>query len=152
MLAGLAGFKERQRMMGGWLQDVRYGIRGMAKARGVTAVAALTLALGIGANTAIFSVIDGVLIRPLPYKHPDRLVMVWQDLRARGGPADEWLTPGNYADLRREGALFNGLAVLTGWRATVTDGTSSEPVIGEQVSYDYFPVLGVSPACGRGFT
>lgn len=139
-------------MMSGWLQDVRYGVRGMRRARGVTAVVALTLALGIGANTAIFTVINGVLIRPLPYPNSDRLATVWQDLRARGGPPDEWLTPGNYVDLRGENALFDDLAVMTAWRATVTDRTGSEPVVGEQVSHEYFHVLGISPALGRGFT
>ena len=66
----------------------------------------MTLALGIGANTAIFSVVNALLLRPLPYPAADRLVMVWQDLRARGGPAEEWATPGNYVDWRADAMLF----------------------------------------------
>ena len=83
------------------VNDLRYALRLFLRAPGFAAVAILTLALGIGANTAIFTVVNALLIQPLPYAHADRLVMVWQDLRARGGPADEWATPGNYADWRK---------------------------------------------------
>ena len=103
----------------------------------VHGIAILTLALGIGANTAIFTVVNALLLRPLPYGAPDRLVMVWQDLRARGGPADEWATPGNYADWRRETGLFQSVAVITGWRPTLTGTAEPEPVPGEQVSHEY---------------
>ena len=84
------------------LQDLRYGVRMLLRAPGFAVVALLTLALGIGANTAIFTVVNALLLRPLPYADPERLVMVWQDFRARGGPADEWATPGNYVDWRAE--------------------------------------------------
>src|SRR5688500_17293698 len=137
--------------MSSFLDDVRYAIRVFAKARGFTVVAIVTLALGIGANTAIFTVVNSLLIRPLPYSNPDRLVMVWQDYRARGGPADEWATPGNYADWRRETDIFEAIAVLTGWRPTLTGGAEPEPIAGEQVSHEYFGVLGVAPALGRDF-
>ena len=80
-------------MLRGFLQDIRYAGRGMVKARGLTLVAVVTLALGIGANTAIFTVTNALLRRPLPYPDPERLVIVWQDLRARGGPATEWTGP-----------------------------------------------------------
>ena len=88
------------------MQDLRYAIRTLTRAPGFTVVAVLTLALGIGANTAIFTVVNALLLRPLPYSSPERLVMVWQDLRARGGPADEWASPGNYVDWSREKSLF----------------------------------------------
>src|SRR5688572_32260210 len=114
------------------LRDLRYAVRLLVRTPGFALVAVLTLALGIGANTAIFTVVNALLIRPLPYAHADRLVMVWQDYRARGGPADEWATPGNYADWRRETALFEQLAVLTGWRPTLTGGAEPEPIPGEQ--------------------
>src|SRR4029453_6993603 len=100
------------------LIDLRYALRLLLRAPAFAMVAILTLALGIGANTAIFTVVNALLIRPLPYGHADRLVMVWQDLRARGGPADEWATPGNYADWRRETGLFQGVSVITGWGPT----------------------------------
>ena len=109
------------------MQDVRYALRLLVKAPGFAVVAVLTLALGIGANTAIFTVVNALLLRPLPYAQPDRLVMVWQDLRARGGPADEWATPGNYADWRREPDVFARVAVDRGWRPTLTGGAEPEP-------------------------
>ena len=132
-------------------QDIRYAARVLVKSPGFVIVAALTMALGIGANTAIFTVVNALLIRPLPYASPERLVTVWQDLRARGGPEDEWASPGNYADWRRQGRIFDGVAVITGWRPTLTGGTEPEPLPGEQVSHEYFTVLGVAPVLGRTF-
>ena len=135
-----------------FLQDVRYAVRLLLKSPGFTAVAVLTLALGIGANTAIFTVVHGVLLKPLPYGAPERLVMVWQDWTARGGPADEWLSPGNYADLRRETSLFEEMAVISGWRPILTGRAEPEPIPGEQVSHEYFSVLRTAPPLGRAFT
>jgi putative ABC transport system permease protein len=134
-----------------FLQDLRYSFRLLLRSPGFTLVAVLTLALGIGANTAIFTVVNALLLRPLPYADPDRLVFVWQDLRARGGPADEWATPGNYVDWRRETGIFEQLAVIAGWRATLTGGAEAEAIPGEQVSHEYFSVLGVTPVLGRTF-
>src|SRR3954453_11417144 len=88
------------------LQDLRYAARGLMKARAFTVVALATLALGVGVNTAIFSVVDGVLLRPLPYAEPDRLVMVWQDLRARGGPVTEWTGPSQHIDWKGDTDVF----------------------------------------------
>ena len=133
------------------IRDLTYAIRTTLRSRGFAAVAILTIALGIGANTAIFTVVNALLLRPLPYAHPDRLVMVWQDLRARGGPADEWATPGNYADWRRETDLFQEIAVINGWRPTLTGNAEPEPIPGEQVSHEYFSVLGIAPILGRTF-
>jgi putative ABC transport system permease protein len=133
-------------------QDIRYATRSMMKAPGFTLVAILTIALGIGANTAIFTVVNALLLRPLPYAHPERLVMVWQDLRARGGPADEWATAGNYADWKREPGIFAQIAAISGWRPTLTGGAEPEPIPGEQVTHEYFSVLGIPPVLGRNFT
>ena len=131
--------------------DLRYALRLFRRNPGFTAMAILTLALGIGANTAVFTVINALLIRPLPYADPTRLVMVWQDLRARGGPADEWATPGNYADWRQEKGIFQDVSVISGWLPTLTGGPEAEAIQGEQVSHEYFPVLGVAAAHGRTF-
>jgi predicted permease len=138
--------------MSNLLIDLRYAARIVLRAPGFATVAVLTLALGIGANTAIFTVVNALLIRPLPYAQADRLVMVWQDLRERGGPPDEWATPGNYADWRKEKNIFDDVAVISGWRPTLTGGVEPEAIPGEQVSHEYFSVLGITPMLGRTFT
>ena len=137
--------------MTSFLQDARYALRLFAKAPGFAVVAVLTLALGIGANTAIFTVVNALLLRPLPYGEPSRLVMVWQDLRGRGGPPDEWATPGNYADWRGAKDVFEDVAVIASWRPTLTGGAEPEPIPGERVSHEYFSVLGIQPLQGRSF-
>src|SRR5207237_10472799 len=96
-------------MLRGLWQDVRYAGRVMLKARGLTVVAIVTLALGIGANTAIFSVINALLLRPLPYPQPNRLVMLWLDLNARGGPATPWSGPSSQFDWNAERDVFEGV-------------------------------------------
>ena len=124
--------------MAGTLQDLRHGFRLLARAPGFTVVVVLTLALGIGANTAIFSVVYALLLRPLPYQDPDRLVMVWQDLTARGGPDREWMTPGTFADLAIRPDIFDSVAAIRGWQPTLTGQGDPEPLTGEQVSHEYF--------------
>src|SRR5688572_19343126 len=137
--------------MTGLLQDVRYALRGMMKARGLTLVAVATLALGIGANTAIFSAINAIVLRPLPYPEADRLVMVWQDLRARGGPATEWTGPAQHFDWKAETAVFENLMSVRGWNATLAGSDMPESFLGEQTTHEYFEVLRVAPALGRTF-
>ena len=138
-------------MMHTILQDLRYGLRMLARTPAFTGVAVLTLALGIGANTAIFTVVNALLLRPLPYADPGRLVMVWQDMRARGGPADEWASPGNFADWRKAQDIFEDVAAIGGYRPTLTGGSEPEPIPGEQVSHEYFKVLGINAIVGRNF-
>jgi hypothetical protein len=77
--------------------------------------------------------------------------MVWQDFTARGGPGDEWASPGNLLDWRSEPGLFDAVAALTGWRPALTGGGDADTVPGEQVTHDDFRVLGVAPMVGRGF-
>lgn len=137
--------------MMGLCRDIRYAVRMMVKTRGLTSVALITLALGIGANTAVYSVIDAILIRPLPYMDPARLVMVFQDLRARGGPATEWTGPANQADWKGATDVFAGVTTIRGWAATLTGGDTPEALTGEQTTYEYFDVLGARPALGRDF-
>jgi putative ABC transport system permease protein len=132
-------------------QDIRYAARVMLRARGVTAIAIVTLALGIGANTAIFSVINALLLRPLPYPRPDRLVIVWQDLRSRGGPATEWTGPSQQFDWKTQTDVFESLTSVRGWSASLAGGDMPESLRGEQTTFDYFDVAGTRPAYGRGF-
>jgi putative ABC transport system permease protein len=139
------------------LQDLRYAVRTFAKMPGFTCVAVATLALGIGATTAIFSVVYALLLKPLPYPAPERLVMVWQDMTARGGPAGEtgrateWATPGNYFDWKAETRVFASLAAVRGWQPTLSGIGEPEPLLGEQVTQSYFDVVGIAPALGRTF-
>ncbi|MGH9331582.1 MAG: ABC transporter permease [Vicinamibacterales bacterium] len=132
--------------------DLRFGARMLARTPATSVAAFLALALGIGANTTIFSVVYGVLLRPLPYDDPDRIIMVWQDLRKRGGPSDEWATPGNYVDWKAETSVFESLAVGLGTAAILTDGGDAEQVPAGVVSAAYFDVFGARPALGRLFT
>ena len=133
------------------LQDLRYAVRLLTRSPGFALVAIATLALGIGANTAIFSVVNALLLRPLPYAQADRLVMVWQDMRARGGPAQEWATPGNFADWQKARELFDAMAAIQGWQPSLTGSGAPESLAGEQVTASYFDVLGISPSIGRVF-
>ncbi len=138
-------------MVRGLWQDIRYAGRVMLKARALTLVAIVTLALGIGANTAIFSVVDALLLRPLPYHEPDRLVMLWVDLRARGGPATEWTGPSQHFDWKALHDVFDGVTSFRGWNATIVAGPIPEAALGEQTTFEYFDVLGAGPELGRVF-
>ena len=132
-------------------QDVKYAARVMLKSRGLTLVAVATLALGIGANAAIFTIINALLLRPLPYFQPERLVIVWQDLRARGGPAVEWTGPSQHFDWKAQTDVFESLTSIRGWSASVAGGDMPESLQGEQVTREYFDVAGTRPALGRAF-
>jgi putative ABC transport system permease protein len=132
-------------------QDIRYGIRMLFKNPGFTIVALLTLSLGIGANTAIFSIVNALLLRPLPYKDPDRVVMVWQDFTKVTGREREWTSPDTFFDWRDQNHVFEGISILDGWLPTLQGG-EPEQLPGAQVSYNMFSVLGVSPFIGRNFS
>ncbi|MCI0612872.1 ABC transporter permease [bacterium] len=132
------------------IQDIRYAIRMMFKNPGFTLVALITLALGIGANTAIFSLVNGLLLRPLPYGNPDRIVMVWQDYTHRNGREREWTSPDTFFDWRDQNHSFEAISVIDGWLPTILAG-EPEQIPGATVTYNIFSVLGVSPAIGRTF-
>jgi len=138
--------------MESFFQDLRYGARALRHKPGFAIVAVLTLALGIGANTAIFSVVNGVLLRPLPYPDPDALVMVWQDHRLAEGPIDEWASPDNFFDWRDSNEVFDGIFALGGFGPTLTGVDEPEMLSGAAVSYNAFEVMGIEPILGRGFT
>ena len=131
--------------------DLRYGLRLLRHAPGFTAVAVGALALGIGANTAIFSTVDAVLLRPLPFADPDRVVMVWEDNSAASFPRN---TPasGNFVDWKQRNHVFTDMAATRGASANLTADGPPEQVVGRATTPNFFDVLGVKPALGRTFT
>ncbi len=133
-------------------KDFRYALRGLRRAPGFAAIVVLTLALGIGANTAIFSVVDGILLRALPFDDPEELVAVWADYTRRDGPVREWLSYPNFHDVRQLDEVFVEVGTYLGLGATLTGSGDAVSVRGAQVSEGMFNrVLGVQPALGRGF-
>ncbi len=132
-------------------QDLRYGLRMLYQNRGFTSVALLALALGIGANSAIFSVVNSVLLRPLPYRDPQRLIVIWENYQQRGGPEREWASPADFRDFRDQAQSFEHIAALLGWGPTLTGQDEPEDLQGAAVSHDTFAMLGVEPALGRSF-
>jgi len=130
-------------------QDVRYGLRMLGNGPGFAAVAILTLALGIGANTALFSIVDGVLLNPLPYEHPDELVALYSRTAEF---AHSSISYPNFLDWRRENHSFSSLASFRGENFNLTGMGDAERLSAEMVSASFFPLLGVKPVVGRGFT
>lgn len=136
--------------MGALVQDVRYGLRTLAKSPGFTIVAVLTLALGIGANTAIFSAVNAILLRPLPYKDSSRLVNVWSalsyfpDFRLGDSPAD-------ITDIREGSHAFEQMAAYKSETLNLTGSGEPEEISAGQFSAELLPVLGIRPAIGRWF-
>src|ERR1044071_1682151 len=135
-------------MMTNLLQDVRYGSRMLLKNPGFTAVAVLTLALGIGANTAIFSVVNGVLLKPLPYANPDRLVRVFES--STGQPRFP-MSPGNFLDYRDQNSVFEQFALFTRGDLELSLDDRPERLSGMRVSAGFFETLGVHALLGREF-
>lgn len=131
------------------LQDVRYGLRSLRKTPGFTAVAVLTLALGIGANTAIFSVVNAVLIRALPYKNAQQLVLLWSDERQGGVRAQ--LSYTDVDDYRSQNHSFENVVAFADWSATFTGNDEPARIPAMQVGDGYFSMMGAQPMLGRGF-
>ena len=137
--------------MNGLLQDVRYDLRQLCKTPGFTGVALITLALGIGATTAMFSVIDGVLIRPLPFKAPSRLYTVWER-NPKMGYEEILPAAANFRDWRERNQAFEQLAAFDAAESFDLSGDSKpERVDGAAVSPGLFELLGVSPLIGHTF-
>ena len=137
--------------MNAFLTDTRYGIRLLLKTPGFALIAVLALALGIGANTAIFSVVDAAIIRPLPYADPDRLMVVWEDGSFAGFPKNT-PAPGNYVDWKAQNQVFTDMAAMRGRAASLTGDGPPQMVLGRAVTSNLFSVLGVKPLLGRTFT
>ena len=130
-------------------QDLRYGLRMLGKSLGFTLVAVATLALGIGANTALFSVINGVLLSPLPFRDPDQLVTFHENKPNFEGGSVSYP---NFRDWQKDNHTFSALALARTYAFSLTGSGEPEQVGGEFISADFFPVLGVQPVIGRTFT
>src|SRR2546425_1006071 len=132
-------------------QDVRYAVRTLRKSPGFTTTSVATLALAIGANTAMFSVLNGVLFRPLPYRSPEQLAMLWTEVPSQN------LREGrsaylNFEQWRRESKSFAEMAVFDPASVTLTGGPAAEQISAVRVSSNFFLLLGVQPSLGRSFT
>ena len=130
------------------INDLQFAFRMLLKHPGVTAIAVITLALGIGANTAIFSVVNAVLLNPLPYKQPDRLVSLWENVPGHG----RWrASPANFFDWKKQNTVFEDVAAFGQSSMTLTGSGEPEQLTGTRVSSGYFAVVGVEPFIGRAF-
>jgi putative ABC transport system permease protein len=143
--AGRAGFALET-----LLQDLRYGLRSLRKKPGFTLTAVIALALGIGANTAIFSVINGVLLRSLAYRDADNIVMVWEHSFQRNCSQNS-VSPANFLDWQKRSASFQQIAATWDTRVNLTSAGEPEELLVQRVSADFFQVLGVPPQVGRWF-
>ena len=134
--------------MTGLIQDVRYGLRTLRKRPGFTAVAVITLALGIGANTTTFSTVNAMLLKPFPFPNLDRIVTVWETAPKQD---DNHLSPApaNFRDWSEQSTQFDQLAAVHGWDANLTGGSLAEHVEGSQVTANFFSLLGMPPQLGR---
>src|SRR5256714_1113378 len=132
------------------IKDIRYGFRSLWKRPGFSAIAIITLALGIGANTAIFSLVNAVLLRPLPFADPDRLVMIWEDAAFAGFPRN---TPSaaDYVDVKKQNHVFTDVAAMDFRTFNLTGDGQPEKVEARGVTANFFPLLGVKPIAGRWF-
>ncbi|HEX8489936.1 MAG TPA: ABC transporter permease, partial [Chthoniobacterales bacterium] len=144
------GSEWKTHMVGELWQDLRSGLRMLMRSPGFTIVAVLALALGIGANTAIFSVVNTVLLRPLPYKDPDALVTVWEDATHMGFPFNT-PSPANFIDWREQNTVFAGMAAMAQQSFNLTGAGEPERFDGRKVSANLFNILGVEPVLGRTF-
>ena len=133
------------------IEDVRYGLRMLRKSPGFTVLAILTLALGIGANTAIFSIVNSVLLKPLPYKDPGRLVLVFEGIPKAGLATLPFSAP-DLEEFERQNQVLEGIAAFQNRRYELSGVDRPERIVGARASASLFQVLGVQPALGRAFT
>ncbi|MGE3488794.1 MAG: ABC transporter permease [Vicinamibacterales bacterium] len=132
------------------LQDIRYAVRSLVFDRGVTALVVLCLALGIGINATLFSMVDGILIKSLPFSEADRLLILNETFE-RGGIREDGVSYLALRDWRAQAAAFTAVAALSGRSVTLADGAEAERYEGAAITWDLFPTLGVPPALGRHF-
>jgi predicted permease len=153
-LGNVGLIKEVTREMWGWasverlMQDLRYGLRMLAKSPGFTVVAILTLALGIGANTALFSVVNGVLLKPLPYPQPEQLVWLAESKPNFSSGSISWP---NFKDWQKENRTFSGMGLYRGYNFNLTGHGEAEQLQARFLTSDFLNVVGVKPLIGRTF-
>jgi len=134
------------------IQDLLFALRQMGKRPGFTAVVVLTMALGIGANAAIFSVLDAILLRPLPYHQPEQLIKVWTRFTGIGQPNDQnWVSAPEFRDLQELNRSFSDLAAMGIGSVNLGVKGSPQRVVGASVSPSLFNMLGAQPLIGRTF-
>jgi predicted permease len=144
------GTERKRNMFADLSQDVRYGVRMLLKNPGFTAIAVLALALGIGANSAIFSVVNTLLLRPLPYRNPGQLVVIWENATHLGFPKNT-PSPANFLDWQKQATLLEGMAAFAERSFNLTGVGEPERLDGRRVSANLFDLLGVKPVLGRNF-
>ena len=132
------------------LSDIRYAIRNLIKRPSFTVIAVVTLALGIGANSCIFSAINALLLKPLPIPNQDRVMTIWDTNPSHGWDHNE-VTMANYLDLRAQNQTFDPLALYRWWSANLTGLETPERIQGFLVTGNFFDAIGVKPMMGRGF-
>ncbi len=148
---GIEQVKEEVRdiRIGHWIEtlgkDLRFGLRSLGKSPGFTAVTILTLALGIGANTAVFSIVNAVVLRPLPYQAPDRLVKIWPE------KPNVSTSKADFVELKRAATSFDDLGAYSGWGFTLTGSGDPARLVGARTTANLFSLLGVEAAVGRTF-
>lgn len=133
------------------IRDIGYALRALRRNPGFFCVALVTIGLGIGINTAIFSVVHAVLLNPLPYPEPQQLFTVWENLERRGGPSTEWTGQSNFLDWRERNRSFVEMSAVSEWAPHLTGIDRPEVLSGAVVTPGYFTVLSVEPAVGRAF-
>src|SRR6202046_467477 len=146
--SGLCGIVLKGGLMGTLVQDVRFAIRMLRKSPGCTAVAVFPLALGIGANTALFSVVNGVLLNPLPYPHPEQLVTLHE---SKPNFSTGSISYPNFLDWQKENHTLSSAAVSRSYSFSLTNLGGAEQIQGQFVTSDFFSILGVRPVMGRSF-
>ncbi len=140
----------RSRLLDDFVQDLRYAVRTLRSAPAFTTASVLTLALGIGGTTAIFSAVDGVLFKSLPFSHPERLVRVYQNDEVRGLPRSD-VAPGNFAEWRARASAFDGIAVAEPYGLVYSGPEGEEEIRNWNVTRDFFSILDARPILGRVF-
>src|SRR3954463_7220980 len=144
------GSERKRNMFADLSQDVRYGLRMLLKNPAFTVIAVFALALGIGANSAIFSVVNALLLRPLPYTNPNQLVVIWESAAHLGFPKNT-PSPANFLDWQKQSTVFESMAAFAERSFNLTGVGEPERLDGRRVSANLFNLLGVTPIIGRSF-